>query len=203
MIGNKMNQIKKNSTEEKIIIATITCIEKNGIHSITIRDIAKEAGVNIASINYYFRSKENLLEETLKFSLLQSFEENIEEIAEANKEPYSEFRALINDLVDGSIKWPNMVKAHLYNAFTKNDYNGLFFKWADDYLNRLMNKAESFIPEERKKYIKLSLVQMVSAVLFKSIFPDLFKEFLAMDLSDNEQQTQYIDCMLSNFFKMP
>ena len=50
------------ATEEKIITATVECIEKYGIKGTTIRQIAETAGVNIAAINYYFRSKDQLFE---------------------------------------------------------------------------------------------------------------------------------------------
>jgi AcrR family transcriptional regulator len=45
------------SAEEKIITAAVECIEKYGIKGTTIRQIAEQAGVNIAAVNYYFRSR--------------------------------------------------------------------------------------------------------------------------------------------------
>jgi len=56
----------RESVKKRIIQATIICIEKDGIQSLTTRSVAKEAGVNNAAINYYFGSKDKLLEETLK-----------------------------------------------------------------------------------------------------------------------------------------
>ena len=47
----------------------IDCIEKDGINNLTTRAIAREAGTNIASINYYFRSKDALVAEALQMSL--------------------------------------------------------------------------------------------------------------------------------------
>lgn len=50
------------STEEKIKEAARKIFTKKGFLAATIRDIAAEADINIASINYYFRSKERLFE---------------------------------------------------------------------------------------------------------------------------------------------
>lgn len=47
-------------TKEKILDATLHLIKSEGIDSVTIRKIASEAGTNVALINYYFGSKENL-----------------------------------------------------------------------------------------------------------------------------------------------
>jgi AcrR family transcriptional regulator len=50
------------STEEKIKDSARKIFTKKGFLATTIRDIATEADINIASINYYFRSKEKLFE---------------------------------------------------------------------------------------------------------------------------------------------
>ncbi len=50
------------STEEKIKGAARKIFTKKGFLATTIRDIAAEADINIASVNYYFRSKEKLFE---------------------------------------------------------------------------------------------------------------------------------------------
>jgi AcrR family transcriptional regulator len=50
------------STEERIKDAARKIFTKKGFLATTTRDIAAEADINIASINYYFRSKEKLFE---------------------------------------------------------------------------------------------------------------------------------------------
>ncbi|MDO4230271.1 MAG: TetR/AcrR family transcriptional regulator [Capnocytophaga sp.] len=50
------------STEEKIKEVARKVFTQNGFAATRTRDIAQQAGVNIALLNYYFRSKENLYE---------------------------------------------------------------------------------------------------------------------------------------------
>ncbi|QEM11004.1 TetR/AcrR family transcriptional regulator [Mucilaginibacter rubeus] len=58
------------TTEEKILNAARSIFTKKGFLATTVRDIATEANTNVASVNYYFRSKENLfafiMDETIK-----------------------------------------------------------------------------------------------------------------------------------------
>ena len=58
------------STEEKIKEAARVVFTRNGYAATKVRDIAAEAGINVALVNYYFRSKEKLfqliMEETIK-----------------------------------------------------------------------------------------------------------------------------------------
>ena len=42
------------AAREKIILAAIGCIEKDGLRRVTIRGIARAAGANSAAISYYF-----------------------------------------------------------------------------------------------------------------------------------------------------
>lgn len=50
------------STEEKIMQAAKKLFTKKGFAATRTRDIAEEAGINLALLNYYFRSKEKLFD---------------------------------------------------------------------------------------------------------------------------------------------
>ncbi|MGR3617814.1 MAG: choline-binding transcriptional repressor BetI [Paracoccaceae bacterium] len=54
---------------EEFIEATITSVHKRGYGVVTMAEIAKEAGSSAASINYYFGSKEGLMEATMRHLL--------------------------------------------------------------------------------------------------------------------------------------
>lgn len=56
---------KELETKTRIINASRVLFAEKGFEGTTIRDISGEAGVNVASINYYFSSKEKLFEEVL------------------------------------------------------------------------------------------------------------------------------------------
>jgi AcrR family transcriptional regulator len=53
---------KDGSTEEKIKEAARKLFTERGYDAVKTRDIAAEAGINLALLNYYFRGKENLYE---------------------------------------------------------------------------------------------------------------------------------------------
>jgi len=53
---------KDSTTEEKIKVAAKTVFYKKGFSATRTRDIAEEAGLNLALLNYYFRSKAKLFE---------------------------------------------------------------------------------------------------------------------------------------------
>ena len=61
------------TTEEKIIAAARTIFTKKGFSATRTRDIAEEAGINLALLNYYFRSKENLFNIIIEEKFVQLF----------------------------------------------------------------------------------------------------------------------------------
>ena len=54
---------------DELITATITAVYKHGFSAVTMTEIAQEAGATAASINYYFGSKEKLMEATMRWIL--------------------------------------------------------------------------------------------------------------------------------------
>lgn len=53
---------KSIGSEQKIIAAAFQVFQSKGYAATRTRDIAEAAGINLALLNYYFRSKEKLFE---------------------------------------------------------------------------------------------------------------------------------------------
>lgn len=80
----------KTDTKLHIIEFALKNFANYGYDGTSIRDLAEDAGVNVASINYHFRSKQNLYWATMKYSH-EMFKSHIEEFAKSSKN--------INDLM--------------------------------------------------------------------------------------------------------
>ncbi|HWK08049.1 MAG TPA: TetR/AcrR family transcriptional regulator [Puia sp.] len=68
---------KEASTEEKIKAAAKKLFTQKGFAATRTRDIAEEAGINLALLNYYFRSKEKLYD----IIMLENFRQFIQGIS--------------------------------------------------------------------------------------------------------------------------
>jgi AcrR family transcriptional regulator len=64
-VGMDGNQKER---KQQILAAARQVVERVGYNKASTREIAKEANVNIAMLNYYFGTKEELLNETLAYS---------------------------------------------------------------------------------------------------------------------------------------
>lgn len=99
--------MKRLSKKDKIIDSTLKLIAKNNTMDITVREIAHEAKVNVAAINYYFSSKEQLF---LEVNTL--FMENFNDaMSILDKEYDSSEKQLVDwlfKIIDYAIYYPGM-----------------------------------------------------------------------------------------------
>lgn len=56
---------EKVSTKERLVLAAEKLFAEKGFHDVSLRDITKEAKANVASVNYYFSSKDALEDEVI------------------------------------------------------------------------------------------------------------------------------------------
>jgi len=85
--------LSKQRRRAQLIDATIKCISKKGLGSLTLADVAAEAGLSQGIVNLHFDSKDNLLNETLRF-LAEDYDAQFMQTMEAT-EPAATLLALM------------------------------------------------------------------------------------------------------------
>jgi len=164
------------SAQGKIIEAPIECIEREGIQAVTIRKIAKLAGVNSAAINYYFRSKEKLVEEVMRSTVENVFEDWREIINDENRSVRERLFLLFTDYMEGAIMFPGISKAHMWEPLINNNYDSLFVKLLNDFFQDLVKKLKLELKRPAKE-LKLVVIHLFSALTMPVLMPDLYREF--------------------------
>ena len=84
-----------------ILDRTIHLIGKNGTTDVSVREIAREAGVNVAAVNYYFSSKDQMFAE-MAARFLTGYLEVMRLLEEPGKSPEERLR-----------QWSEVVMGHL------------------------------------------------------------------------------------------
>ena len=64
---------QEQTTEEKILETASEVFTEKGFAGTRTRDIAEKAGINLALLNYYFRSKQKLFEQVMKIKVVLLF----------------------------------------------------------------------------------------------------------------------------------
>jgi AcrR family transcriptional regulator len=92
-------QVSDFSTEDKIKNAARTVFHKKGFAAARTRDIAEEAGINLALLNYYFRSKEKLF----NIVMLETFQAFFASVSQVFNDPDSTFENKLERFSSGYI----------------------------------------------------------------------------------------------------
>jgi len=187
------------TNEEKIIMATISCIEKYGIDNTTIRKIGQEAGVNSAAINYYFRSKDVLIRRALEIALDNAFD--MENFKDSIGLPINErLISVMEGMTVGSLKYPNLTRALISGLLTPTNGDAPVVRKLHEFLDTLRDEIVKARPEKSSTEIKRLLMQLSCATfLFPGIYQQFFKGFPEIDLTDDVTRNAYIRELVSKF----
>lgn len=96
------------STEEKIKEAARVVFTRKGFAATRTRDIAEEAGLNLALLNYYFRSKEKLFHIIMEEKFEQFFGMIVRILNEQESSLEDKVQAVANDYIDMLMANPDL-----------------------------------------------------------------------------------------------
>ena len=151
-------ELQNISTEEKIKLAATTIFTQKGYAATKTRDIAEMAGINIASLHYYYRSKEKL------FSIVVG-------------EAMQQFSSILNDIFLSDISLDLKIKRFVteYTDLLKeNLYLPLFIFNESEKSTGIIYKMVQF--EKSNEVTKLQLKTLIET---KKIRPISFDNFIA------------------------
>ena len=108
MAKAKKTEPKDLSTEQKIKEAAATVFQKKGFAGTRTRDIAEEAGLNLALINYYFRSKQKLFDIIMEEKLRSFFMNFIPLILDDNSTPEEKIKLVSKNYINLLLENPDL-----------------------------------------------------------------------------------------------
>jgi len=108
MKSSKVKPAVDPSTEEKIKNAARVIFHSKGYAATRTRDIADEAGINLALLNYYFRSKEKLFD-MIMLESLQGFRQSLAGVFNNEKTSLeNKIETLVSNYIDLLIDQPDI-----------------------------------------------------------------------------------------------
>lgn len=128
-----MNFHKKN-TSEKIKEATLNLLAKDGYDSISMRKIAREAGVALGQLTYYYKTKDNLIVLVVK-EVLEFFYAEVEEKLNKSKNRIE----VILDGIESVLKEETKVEKLLITIISQSQVNKKLQKILKDFWNRIID----------------------------------------------------------------
>lgn len=193
---------KESSTQEAILMATIDCINRYGIEQVTTRMIAEAADANIASINYYFRTKDQLMDQALKITITHMLEDVLVAIEDEEKPFRRTLHEIFYYLIAGTQANPGISTAHLYSLIVEKDYQSITGQSFLAVFEKLVDRAEEALPEADPGSLSIILASIFSAIMFMMLTPGFFPIPQQYDLAEEEGLQALAAYFTEMFFTM-
>lgn len=188
---------EKEATRRKILNITKRLMRQEGIGNLTIRKIAKEANVNVASINYYFGSKDDLFFQCISDVVTQLgkalmiFDNSQLTVTERVKGYLSELAKIL-------IENPEVPDSFLRTLATdKNLPAGL-----RDFISHFYLRFRNFLVEntavEDEETATTLLEQMISAIWFPVFSFKTTSKITGIDFRRKKDREKYVDFLVEN-----
>jgi AcrR family transcriptional regulator len=172
------------STEEKIKEAARKVFLRKGFSGTRTRDIAEEAGINLALLNYYFRSKQKLFDEVMK-EKIQTLLKTIIPVLQDNSTTLEEKIKLMVSNYFKVLSKNNDLPIFVLNELRKNNISFIS--------NLPVGKAilqTSFMLQLKQRKTNVDPVHFLMSMLGLIIFPFVAKPILTQSGMISERKFQ-------------
>ncbi|MEM7572413.1 MAG: TetR/AcrR family transcriptional regulator [Bacteroidota bacterium] len=171
------------STEEKIKKAAMEAFTRKGYHATTTRDIAAAADINIASLHYYFRSKDNLFQLVARGSLIQ-FNNLMIEVFAAQVPLKDKIYNFVERFTDFYVENPYLPGFIVAETERNSEVFNEVVKFSD---NNSILREQLLELETAGQIRSTSLANFISNLVGLTIFPFLCKNILSQEMNlDND-----------------
>lgn len=193
-----MRELK--NIEEKILDRALYLFGKNGSLNVPIRTIAKEAEVNVSAINYYFRSKDEMIKNVQKFYI----QNTILAYSKLDNEELSDEEKLIlcaNEIMEYALRYPGVLV--MQREAAKADEDEEISREIIDITESLNKKLDrvlkKVITTSESRFTYAKMVFLSSIIYPTSDFnTEDFKNELINDKEKRIEYIRYILNMLKN-----
>lgn len=187
------NVLNERSVPQKILDSALQCISREGYARVSLRDIAKDAGVALSQLNYYFKNKEGLYRavvEEISADYALKIEKSIQKMGTA-KEKLNSMTGFLTDIMhdkpETAVVLLDLVSMSIWNETFKSMLSGLF----DDFSGLIKKyiigdqalKRDGFSADAMSKAIVGALFGTIMQYILNPSDKSIDETFSCIDLS--------------------
>jgi AcrR family transcriptional regulator len=182
----------KTETKEQILNTTVKLLStSNDPESLTVRDIADAAGVQLAMINYYFHSKDELLYQAVNI-LRSKIAGDWLSVKDKEKSAYMRFREMLISLCGMSVKYSKYMRLTVEYELTKAEI--VSTQKTLPLIREICGDKHS---EISIRIIAYEIISTLQLIFFRA---DDISNYLGFDVLDHDRMVEIIDTILANHF---
>ena len=183
-----MNQ--EPNAKERILQAAATLLSEHlDTDRITVRDVAREAGVGVGLINYHFRSREELLSQAIGGVMAGIAKDPAQWRNLPGETPAARLADMLKELYDYAAPYEKLIRFVLLQGIQRGETDAFL------YMVPLLREA---LPGKEEFALRIIATQILWPLQAASINPEAFRAFSGVDLRDKAQRGRHIDTLVEN-----
>ncbi len=155
-----------NERREQIVWALFDCLAENGHEAVTIKAIARRAGLPHGVIHYYFKNKDDIIA-TMISSITEKYGSLLDSALEKTPLENQNFEVILNFTID-SIIFDGRLNRVFYNlvqlSFERENVNRALIKMLRVYRRRIAETILRFQEENQAKTMSLAVVALIEGL---------------------------------------
>jgi AcrR family transcriptional regulator len=184
-------------TQSKIIATAIEMIGRQVNLNCTIREIAEKAGVNLASVNYYFRSKDNLI-----YEVEQHFvRENrliYEELKKSGLRPEEQIREWALKTMDRMIEYPGIIFLIVTRLLNDRGEKEGIAELINTLEQNLIPVIKRLIGTDDELTVSVKIMQLFSGVIGPVLLYYGAGKTFNIDIKNSKDRLKYIQSLIDS-----
>ena len=179
--------------KERILNTVVELLlERKDITKITTREIAKLTGVNSASINYYYQSKDNLVFKAVEVCM-ENMAKKLFDSNMKNEDPVIRLKNIIKEI----------------STFTFDNYYLSEIAISAEIKKGSINTSQVILPllkeifkeSKTQSELKLMALQIITPMQVMFLNANDYKDYLLVDIFNEEDRNELLDKMVENILK--
>jgi AcrR family transcriptional regulator len=188
----------QDTTAQTIVRAALECLEQYGLEGLTIRKIAAHANVNVAAINYHFRTKEKLLEQVYELAIANSFQDINERVtAQAGKALETQLGEFLLHYATGAVEYPNITRVMIHELISAGQGQRIVSEGLEVFLQDLAERFARLQGRDPNDLeVRFKTVQVMSVLICLGLIPDVLKTSLGLDTQQPKMRAKLVEYLM-------
>jgi TetR/AcrR family transcriptional regulator, regulator of cefoperazone and chloramphenicol sensitivity len=193
--GGRQLSNDKSDTRTRILETAAEIIGKERNLNLTIREVAARADVNIASINYHFRSKENLLSE-VEMLLMENIGHIYTHLGDPEANTATRLINWANNLIKHLIDYPGIIYL-IGTRIIEKEQTGInqYLSLMDRDLAPLVKELASI---DDDNIVAFKVLQLISGVVYPILITSSSDEAAGINISDEKTRLAYVSLLVAS-----
>ena len=191
--------MKTDSVKEKILNCTIQLLEEcEAVEQVTVRDIAKKAGIGVGLINYHFQTKDNLINQCVQRIIGDVIKKFGQLSQSLNMEPLEKLHFLAKRNCSFLVQNKGISRISVLSDIENGNFTDNTSQTIDAYL-----PVVRAVCSEEKSDKEIYLVTSIMISAFQSAFMrgNVYMQGLELDFYEMHQRDIIVDMIIDNVFK--